>query len=850
MENTVQQHLLNALMAEYKRVYLLDLKQDRIIYTYNTENELAPLMRLAERYSAAHHRFASTYVDEEHMVWFENNLSCPSITVHLQQANVFSFLYKANDGKRYRVDVRAAQMEDGQPVKALICIPNYDRNEQFFAGETINDFQMEKDIEIYINSLRSDLARRNRYEDIISSQSISSYDVDLTDNVVLTGDFKRSDLLYHAHGIRIPGRFDLIRDTWGKRITSGNYAEYKAFSERDNLITLFDSGQKEVWMEYSVQDMTGMDIWFRETIIMTRDEKDGHIKAIVILRDITDIKKMELEHQRRLDVINGLSKEYDSVYFVDLEHDTFSIYRMRNAVYDLFKDCIMPEYSLSMSRFANKGVYTNDYKQFMELTTIDSIRQHFKEGSSYTFNFRVVAPRGILYYRCKIVSIGKDKSEKKEALIGFADITEEHDNELRTRFLLENALDQAEQSGRAKTAFLSNLSHDIRTPMNAILGYAHLAQFNIDDKEEVMQCINKIEHSGAHLLQMLNNSLDLSRIESGRMNLNETSSNLKEMLDTVINMVEGEINYKSQTLTVEFDESLNQNVYCDRVRYMQVMINLLENAVKYTQYGGHILISMKPLEAAPKGYVRVALKIKDDGIGMSEQFLSKIYEPFERETSEMVSQVNGNGLGLSICKGIVDQMGGTIQVKSTKHGGTTFVVVIAMRKDNTGITRENEVLYSATSRFRIFNKSAMFARKVVNRTPMILLVEDNDMNREIGVRLLQREGMKVFTAANGQEAVNMVKNNKKGAFDLILMDIRMPVLNGFEAAKQIKAHSYLRQEELPIIALSADAFDESQNEARNAGMDAFAIKPIDTSVLMDIIGHFLEYKEETNVEGM
>lgn len=848
MENTIQQHLLNALIAEYKRVYLLDLKQDRIIYTYNTENELPPLIRLADTYTEAHHRFALRFVDPEHRVWFENNLSCPSVTVHLQRANVFSFLYKARNGKRTRIDVRAALMDGNEPQQALICIPNYDRNEQFFSGETINDFQSEKDFEIYFNSLQTDIAMRNRYEDIISSQSISSYDVDLTDNVVLTGDFKRSDLLYHAHGIRIPGRFDLIRETWAKRITSDNAEEFKSFSTRENLLKMFEEGQKEAWIEYRVQDLSGMDVWFRETIVMNKDEKDGHIRAIIIFRDITDRKKMELEHQRRLDVINGLSLEYDSVYFVDLIHDTFSIYRISNEVYEAIKDCILPEFSLSMSRFANKVVYSNDYKQFMELTTIDSIRERIKENPTYSFTFRVNTKRGILYYRCKVVAIG-DADQCREALIGFADITEEHENELRQRFLLENALDAAEQSGRAKTAFLSNLSHDIRTPMNAILGYAHLAQFHIDDKEEVLQCINKIEHSGAHLLQMLNNSLDLSRIESGRMNLNETSSNLKEMMDTVINMVDGEMNYKSQTLNVEFDESLNQNVYCDRVRYMQVMINLLENAVKYTPYGGHILFSMKQLDGAPNGYLKVEMKIKDDGIGMSEQFLSKIYEPFEREESEMVTQINGNGLGLSICKGIVDQMGGDIRVYSAKHKGTTFKVTIAMRQDDTQLSQQDKVLYSATSRFRIFSRTSLYIRKTITHKPSILLVEDNDLNRDIGVRLLQREGLKVFTAANGQEAVNMVKNNKKGAFDLVLMDIRMPILNGYEATKQIKAYCYKRQEELPIVALSADAFDESVKEAKDTGMDAFAIKPIDTAVLMEIINHFLEYKGDED-DGM
>ena len=215
----------------------------------------------------------------------------------------------------------------------------------------------------------------------------------------------------------------------------------------------------------------------------------------------------------------------------------------------------------------------------------------------------------------------------------------------------------------------------------------------------------------------------------------------------------------------------------------------------------------------------------------------------------MVTQINGNGLGLSICKGIVDQMGGDIRVYSAKHKGTTFKVTIAMRQDDTQLSQQDKVLYSATSRFRIFSRTSLYIRKTITHKPSILLVEDNDLNRDIGVRLLQREGLKVFTAANGQEAVNMVKNNKKGAFDLVLMDIRMPILNGYEATKQIKAYCYKRQEELPIVALSADAFDESVKEAKDTGMDAFAIKPIDTAVLMEIINHFLEYKGDED-DGM
>jgi len=524
---------------------------------------------------------------------------------------------------------------------------------------------------------------------------------------------------------------------------------------------------------------------------------------------------------------------------------------------------------------------------------------------------------------------------------------------------LANALVLAQQANRAKTTFLNNMSHDIRTPMNAIIGFTALASTHIDNQERVRDYLGKISQSSNHLLSLINDVLDMSRIESGKMIIEEKPENLAEILSGLRNIVLSDIHSRQQEFFIDTVDVTDEDIFCDKLRLNQVLLNLLSNAVKFTNPGG--TISIRILETAVKenGYATYQFRVKDNGIGMSREFAKTIFEPFTRERDTTVSGIQGTGLGMSITKNIVDLMGGTIEVNSELNKGTEFIVTldfklqqghqdveviqnlngcrglvvdddvnacqsvsqmlrqIGMRAEWTmygkeAVVRTEEALKLGDC-YQVYIidwlmpdmngiETARRIRKIVgNEAPIIilsaydwgdiedeareagvtgfiskplfvsdlrrtlmklcgtlsdeapavteaapnfrgkrlLLVEDNELNREIATELLQEVGFLIESAENGQEAVDAVKNSAPGHFDAILMDIQMPVMNGYDAARQIRALEHPVLSKIPIIAMTANAFEEDKQAAYDAGMNAHVGKPIDIPLLFQALSQIL-----------
>ena len=386
---------------------------------------------------------------------------------------------------------------------------------------------------------------------------------------------------------------------------------------------------------------------------------------------------------------------------------------------------------------------------------------------------------------------------------------------------LEHALADAEHANRAKTAFLSAMSHDIRTPMNAIIGFTTLARTHMDDTALVTDYLGKIDTSGRHLLSLINDVLDMSRIESGKVTLAETPLRLSELLDDICTIIQPNAEAKGLHFTVRTGSMPNGAVIGDRLRLQQILLNLLGNAVKFTPAGGSVTLSVQQTQAPSDSRAAIEFRVQDTGIGMSPEFQKHIFEAFSREESAAAHGIEGTGLGMSITKNLVDLMGGTIAVSSTEGVGTEFTVSLQFaRSDAPAPEKQTE--------------DTDFTGK------NILLVEDNALNQEIASAILTDHGFTVDTAADGAEAVEKVRQSPAGAYDLVLMDIQMPRMNGYEAARRIRALDDPARASVPIVAMTANAFEEDRRAALAAGMNDHLAKPIEIARLTEVLRHILQ----------
>lgn len=438
----------------------------------------------------------------------------------------------------------------------------------------------------------------------------------------------------------------------------------------------------------------------------------------------------------------------------------------------------------------------------------------------YNVEYRLLTKdRGYRWYRAS-GKLSRQADGTPITYVGiFVDITKrkELDRALREqRNLLEEALRQAQRSNEAKTTFLNNMSHDLRTPMNAIIGFTTLASTHLDNTELVRDYLSKILASSDHLLTLLNDVLDMSSIESGKLHIEELEYSLPDIVYSLKTILQSEIEIKKLNFLLKVDV-IHEHIVCDKLRLTQVLLNVAGNSVKFTPSGGTVKVCVTEKPGAPEGYAFYEFCIQDTGIGMGKEFLPHIFEPFEREQTSTISGIQGTGLGMSITKSIVNMMNGSITVDSEKEKGTQFTISFT---------------------FRLSGNQQGTPRVLDQRLPKnafqgkhILLVEDNALNQEIAVTILTEAGFQVDTADNGAIAVEKVRNSAPGDYDLILMDIQMPVMDGYEATRQIKALDDPKLASIPIVAVTANAFEEDKQRSLNAGMVGHLGKPLEISKL-------------------
>lgn len=615
-------------------------------------------------------------------------------------------------------------------------------------------------------------------------------------------------------------------------------------------------------------------------------------------------------------------------------------------------------YTESMEHYIQEFVYQDDRKMLLQASSIDKLKIELERQKQYYVNYRMMGKGNeIIYYQMKAVRAGTE-GENFGIVLGFRSVDGETRREMEKKTLLENALQQANRASKAKSVFLSNMSHDIRTPMNAIVGFTALATAHIDQKDQVEEYLKKIMTSGNHLLSLINDVLDMSRIESGRMHLDEKPCQLPDILHGLRNILQADVHAKQIELYIDAVDVLDEEIYCDKLRLNQVLLNLLSNAVKYTGAGGIVSLRITEKAGAPEGYAHYEFTIKDTGIGMSEEFVSHIFEPFEREKNSTISGIQGTGLGMAITKNIVDMMNGTIEVKSEQDVGTEVIVSftfrihsgskepqdiprlkncralvvdddfntcdsvsymlgqIGMRAEWTlsgkeavlrtrqAVTRgdhyyvyivdwllpdmngievtrrirketgedvpiivltaydwsdiEDEAKEAGVTAFcskplflselrsclhSIIDKGEQEEKEtrelVKHHTGRILLAEDNELNQEIAAAILGDAGFCTEIAGNGQIAVEMLKKSKPGYYQLVLMDVQMPEMDGYQATRTIRKLENKELASIPILAMTANAFEEDKQEALKCGMNGHLAKPIDIEVLFETLNKIL-----------
>lgn len=422
------------------------------------------------------------------------------------------------------------------------------------------------------------------------------------------------------------------------------------------------------------------------------------------------------------------------------------------------------------------------------------------------------------YYQARCLLFKHDSNGHIFSNFIFTDITEKRLNEIRQKKMLEDALSQAEQASKAKSQFLSNMSHDIRTPMNAIMGMTQIAIDHSDDRERVDDCLNKIQISSEHLLSLINDVLDMSKLEAGEVSLPEEPVDFNELFEQCIVMVEPMAKNVGVEMIIDGQKPQHPYIISSALHLRQIIVNMASNGIKYNKPGGNLEMKCTS-KLMSSDVVEYTFEFNDTGIGMSADFIDKIFEPFSQEAGGSRTTYEGTGLGLAIVKSLVDKMGGKISVTSEKGVGSRFTLVIPFKIDKSPVGKMGETVERAVDLSGI----------------KILLVEDNDFNLQLAQMLLEESGATVETAKNGREAVDFVVNHSSDAFDIILMDVRMPVMDGYEATKAIRTLDDDAKAKKPIVAMTANVFAEDKKQAIDSGMNGHISKPLDMGVVVSTI---------------
>lgn len=532
-------------------------------------------------------------------------------------------------------------------------------------------------------------------------------------------------------------------------------------------------------------------------------------------------------------IVSSTLQAYYEVYYVNLSDNTCK------RIYPWYiEDNEFIDYTNEVNRRISGNIICNNSEEDVStLLAVDNLKCELKHKDKTEYRYKRQVTNGV--FRWCLVSVVVEKRKNGEpvsVILMIRDIEDVIKKEIEQQLLIEEALAQAESASRAKGKFLSDMSHEIRTPMNVILGYASIAQNNMDnrDQDKVKDCLEKIKEAGNHLIGIINDVLEVSRIEQGKINIENEKSDIYELMTDFYNLVEIQAAVKKQKMTIDLEGITDKYVYMDWTRISQVLINLINNAIKYTPVGGHIDVIVKEdcnnnIGDNIHNYIII---VKDNGRGIDEKDMPSLFDLYTRGAYDNDISVEGTGLGLSISKQIIELMNGTIDVDSKLGEGTTFTVKLPLQY----VVRtqaDKNVTDNGTDNNIIKNDQSLSDIKV-------MVVDDNQYNREIACELLRENGAHIIECASGSEAVDYIKY-RNGIVDIILMDVCMPDMDGFEATRLIRQLEKDRWQDIPIVAMTANAFDEDRKKALEHGMNGHIAKPFDIDTFAETVLEYVKY---------
>lgn len=623
---------------------------------------------------------------------------------------------------------------------------------------------------------------------------------------VIKQDASCAEMNWHSYSESLNYFYDnvLMKDS------CPNYMDI--LSNASLMRTLKERGSFE-WHFQIVPDENGISNLGARAVFLYEDL--NHFKIIMGFRPIDEIVKREKVLELQREIIEGLGKEYFSVLLLELDSGQIFSYREVGENGKRIADFCRKygnQWCELLPAYADEIVTDESRENFLDQLSLDALCSK-QDDFSMTYEFKM--GDHIIYHQTRIAYVYK-KDRSRVAVIGTRNIDDLIKKERMQEAKLKEAYILAENANKAKTDFLNNMSHDIRTPMNVILGYNELMKQYLTDPI-LVDYQNKIEQSGKLLLSIINNVLDMARIESGKMVVEERAEQIGLVVEEIESVFESSAQEKNIVFTTSVDVD-HTHVLWDGFKVREILMNLVGNAFKYTPEGGHIAIDVKELDCARSGYVRIQTQVKDTGIGMSEDYLPTLFDSFSREYNTTIGKVSGTGLGMAIVKNLVDMMDGDICVKSKLDEGTCFTLTFEHRIADADSIEWNQEL-------------DVLDEKSILEGKRVLLVEDNDLNAEIAMAILEQSGLILDRVEDGLACVNRLSEVDADLYDLILMDIQMPNMNGYEATRKIRQFENVKKASIPILAMTANAFEEDKKMAIEAGMNGHISKPIDVSVL-------------------
>lgn len=676
----------------------------------------------------------------------------------------------------------------------------------------------------------------SNYKQAILSEALIALEANLSKDELYYGVWKDDDgreiRLEDVVGLTLPCSYSQYQKACCEKYVLANNRDFLNSTDIGQLLEIFNSGTTEVTYDYEATTLSGKNAWLRRSVAMIRNQ-NGDVIAYTNVKDISPIVAQKTREDA---YIHALATEYDSISIVEISNDDKQ--KDRVLVHSRLTDnlaALIDEETANEEFYSKKldlmlrFVHPDDRNFFYEKTRKEAVLQMISKGRTQIVNFRIMKKNdSYLYYQLCFVPLRESDGNLTNVIACMKNVDEEVRKELQDRQELENARYAAEAASRAKSAFLFNMSHDIRTPMNAILGYTDIAIKHSDDPSGVSDALKKIKIAGNHLLNLINDILEMSRIESDKLEIADEPMDIHTLIEGIDQMSSALAVSKGIDFKTEICNITDPYIYMDELHTNEVLINLTSNAIKYTPEGGKVRFTVTQTAPTVEGKAVLRFDIADNGIGMSEEFQKHLFESFTREKTSTVSKQQGAGLGLSIVKKIVDLAGGTISVKSRQNEGSTFTVIMPVRVMDKDAVKAFENSKNSTD---ISPDAFRFANKKV------LLVEDNAMNREIATSILEEAGLIADTAEDGELAVKIVKEKGTDYYDFILMDIQMPVMDGYETTTAIRALP--GGEKIIIIALSANAFDEDIRKSVQIGMNAHIAKPINVKELFATLARIL-----------